>query len=74
MREENEKLKRLVADLSLDRHIPQKIVGEKSCEASGAPRACRVDAAGPPVEPAGSVKALKVLMVGEAVFATATGG
>ena len=29
LREENGKLKRLVADLSLDRHILQEIVGKK---------------------------------------------
>ena len=29
LREENSKLKRLVADLSLDRHILQEIVGKK---------------------------------------------
>jgi putative transposase len=29
LREENSKLKRLVADLSLDRHMLQKIVREK---------------------------------------------
>lgn len=29
LREENAKLKRLVADLSLDRHILQEIVGKK---------------------------------------------
>ncbi len=30
LREENAKLKRLVADLSLDRHILQEIVGKKA--------------------------------------------
>lgn len=47
LREENAKLKRLVADLSLDRHVLQEIVA-KSCEASPSPRAGRVGAAGPP--------------------------
>ena len=34
LREENTKLKRLVADFSLDRHLLQEIV-RKSCKASG---------------------------------------
>ena len=37
-REKNAKLKRLVADLSLDRHMLQEIV-QKSCKASAAARA-----------------------------------
>jgi putative transposase len=37
LRDENEKLKRLVADLSLDRHILQEIV-QKSSKASGVSR------------------------------------
>jgi putative transposase len=51
LRDENGKLKRLVADLSLDRHILQEIVA-KSCKASGTARACRVDPAGLRVESA----------------------
>lgn len=51
LREENGKLKRLVADLSLDRHILQEIVA-KSCKASCSSRAGGVGPAGPPVEPA----------------------
>jgi putative transposase len=43
LREENSKLKRLVVDLSLDRHILQEIV-QKSCEASAAMRAGALDA------------------------------
>jgi putative transposase len=43
LREENGKLKRLVADLSLDRHILQEIV-QKSCKASPAARARAMDA------------------------------
>ena len=52
LREENSKLKRLVADLSLDRHIFQEIVTKKFCKASPASRVCRVGATGPPAEPA----------------------
>lgn len=48
LREENTKLKRLVANLSLERHILHEIVA-KSCEASGAPRAGRVGATDPPL-------------------------
>ena len=51
LRDENGKLKRLVADLSLDRHILQEIAA-RSCKASGASRACRVGAAGPSDDPA----------------------
>lgn len=51
LREENAKLKRLVADLSLDRHVLQEIVA-RNCKASCAARADGVGAAGPPVEPA----------------------
>ncbi len=36
LREENAKLKRLVADLSLDRHMPARRSCEKSCKASPA--------------------------------------
>jgi len=43
LREENGKLKRLVADLSLDRHILQEIV-QKNCKAPSAARARAVDA------------------------------
>jgi putative transposase len=43
LREENGKLKRLVADLSLDRHILQEIV-QKSCKASPPTRAGALDA------------------------------
>jgi putative transposase len=49
LREENSKLKRLVADLSLDRPILQEIVAE-SCKSSSASRACRVGATGQPAE------------------------
>jgi putative transposase len=45
LREENGKLKRLVADLSLDRHILQEIV-QKSCKAASAARARTVDPGG----------------------------
>jgi putative transposase len=51
LREENAKLKRLVADLRLDRHILQEIA-RKNCKASCSSRAGGVGAAGPPVEPA----------------------
>ncbi len=51
LREENAKLKRLVADLSLDRHILQEIV-RKNCRASCAARAGGVGAASPLDEPA----------------------
>ena len=51
LREENAKLKRLVADLSLDRHVLQEIVA-KSCEASSSTRAGGVGASGPSDEPA----------------------
>lgn len=47
LREENAKLKRLVADLSLDGTCCRRS-SQKSCEASFAPRAGRVGAAGPP--------------------------
>ncbi len=53
LREENAKLKRLVADLSLDRHVLQEIVA-KSCEASSAARAGGVDAVCSRNEPAAS--------------------
>ena len=43
LREENGKLKRLVADLSLDRHILQEIC-KKSCKASPTARARAMDA------------------------------
>jgi putative transposase len=43
LREENSKLKHLVADLSLDRQILQEIV-QKSCEASSSARARALDA------------------------------
>lgn len=45
LREENSKLKHLVADLSLDRHILQEIV-QKSSKASSAARAWAVDTSG----------------------------
>lgn len=45
LREENTKLKRLVADLSLDKHVLQEIVA-KSCEASCSTAAHTVGAAG----------------------------
>jgi putative transposase len=45
LREENGKLKRLVADLSLDRHILQEIV-QKSSKASSATRARALDPSG----------------------------
>jgi putative transposase len=45
LREENGKLKRLVADLSLDRHILQEIV-QKSCKAASEARARTVDPGG----------------------------
>jgi putative transposase len=51
LREENAKLKRLVADLSLDRHVLQEIV-RKNCKASCASRAGGVGATGPLDEPA----------------------
>ena len=51
LREENGKLKRLVADLSLDRHILQEIVA-KNCKASCAARTGRVGRRGPPTKPA----------------------
>jgi putative transposase len=43
LREENSKLKRLVADLSLDRRILQEIV-QKSCKASPSARVGALDA------------------------------
>jgi putative transposase len=43
LREENARLKRLVAELSLDRHMLEEIV-QKSCKASAAARAGAVDA------------------------------
>ena len=43
LREENGKLKRLVADLSLDRHILQEIVQKKGSKASPAARARALD-------------------------------
>ncbi len=46
LREENAKLKRLIADLSLDWYILQEIVA-KNCKASCAARAGGVGAAGP---------------------------
>jgi len=52
LREENTKLKRLVADLSLDRHILQEEIIAKNCKASCAARAGGVGATGPPIEPA----------------------
>jgi putative transposase len=45
LREENGKLKRLVADLSLDRHILQEIV-QKSCKAPSAAGAWAMDTSG----------------------------
>jgi len=51
LREENNKLKRLVADLSLDRHILQEIVA-KSSEASHASRAGGVGATSSRPQPA----------------------
>ena len=51
LREENAKLKRLVADLSLDRHVLQEIVA-KNCKASCASRAGGVGARYPRDEPA----------------------
>ena len=50
LRDENAKLKRLVADLSLDRHILQEIVA-KDCKASCAARTGGVGPSGPPGEP-----------------------
>jgi putative transposase len=38
---ENQQLKKLVADLSLDKHMLQEVI-KKSCEASPAARACAV--------------------------------
>ncbi len=51
LREENGKLKRLVADLSLDRHILQEIVA-KSCKPSPAAGAGGVGRRGASTEPA----------------------
>ncbi len=49
LREENAKLKWLVADLSLDRHILQEIVGKKLCSlAPSAPRWRRCTLPTPP--------------------------
>ena len=48
LREEDAKPKRLVADMSLDRHVLQEIVA-KSCEASSATRVGGVGASRPPV-------------------------
>ncbi|WP_433964626.1 transposase [Tunturiibacter gelidiferens] len=56
LREENAKLKRLVADLSLDRHILQEIIA-KNCKASCATRAGGVGASCPCLEPAAGGKA-----------------
>ncbi len=41
LRDENAKLKKLVADLSLDRQMLQEIV-TKNCEAGAAARSCRL--------------------------------
>jgi hypothetical protein len=51
LRDENGKLKRLVADLSLDRHIWQEIVA-KSSKASSAVRTGRMGAERAPVKSA----------------------
>jgi hypothetical protein len=56
LRDENAKLKRLVADLTLDRHILEEIVA-KNCKPSCATRAGGVDASCPPIEPAAGGKA-----------------
>jgi putative transposase len=55
LREENAKLKRLVADLSLDRHILQDIV-QKSFKALPSARTRRVGADGVHAEPATSTR------------------
>jgi putative transposase len=51
LRDENAKLKRLLADLSLDRHILQAIIA-RNCKASCATRAGRVGVGRPRPEPA----------------------
>ena len=50
MRHENAKLKQLVADLTLDRHILQEIV-RKNCEVSGALHPGRIGSDDIPAEP-----------------------
>ena len=57
LRDENAKLKRLVADLSLHRHVLQEIIAKKDYKASCATRAGGVGAVGPRLEPAASGEA-----------------